>query len=86
MAISRNIKREHILSTIIHIDLFPTDNRNEGRKYFLQIGKISYPVNEVICIANFFANGVLLLHDPNDFNSVQAKKYLESLNFEVIEI
>jgi hypothetical protein len=86
MAISTNIRREHVLLAINHIDKFPLSKRKEGRKYFLQIGKISYGINEVICIANFFANGVLLLHDPNDFNSVQAKNFLEGLDFDVLII
>lgn len=85
MAISQNIKRQHILKAIIHIDEFGISERKMGRIYFLMIGTKRYPVNETICIANFFSDGELLKHNPSDFNSIQAVAYLRNLDFNVDE-
>lgn len=84
MPISNKINRSHVLKSIIHIDEFGVPKKNEGRVYFLKIGKIKYPLNYIICIANFFAEGFQIEHDSNDFNSLKAKEYLEQLDFEIV--
>ncbi len=86
MAISENIKREHVLKAILHIDEFGIPERKMGRIYFLMIGTRKYPVNETICIANFFSDGELIIHNPSDFNSIQAVAYLRNLDFIVDEV
>lgn len=85
MPISGNIKRCHVLQAAIHIDNFGCPVKKQGKKYFLKIGKIEYPIIYVICIASFYFDGFFLLHDANDFNSIQAKNYLEDLDFEILE-
>lgn len=84
MSISKKIDRTHVLKAIIHIDKFGIPSKKEGKVYFLKIGVRKYPLNYIICIANFFAEGFQIEHNPDDFNSVQAKKILEELDFEVI--
>ncbi|MXV38037.1 hypothetical protein GO491_05005 [Flavobacteriaceae bacterium Ap0902] len=86
MAIPTNITREHVLRAIQRVDREGIPPRRNSRKWFLEYDKELYPVKLLISWANEFANGEELDSDPNVFILDMARKYLESLDFTIVNI
>lgn len=83
MAIPKNISKDDILQAIKYIDEEGIPDKNKSTKYELvdESGK-SYPPKYIIAVANYLANQEDI--STEGFNAVEAKMFLERLNF-VIE-
>jgi len=83
MAIPKNILKDDILKAIKYIDENDVPEKHKSTKYELvdKSGK-KYPPKYVIAVANYLVNHEDILTEG--FNAVEAKKFLEGLNF-VIE-
>ncbi len=82
MAIPKNISKEDILKAIKYIDENDVPDKNKSTKYELvdKSGK-KYPTKYIIAVANYLANHEDISTDG--FNAVEAKSFLEGLNFVV---
>lgn len=76
-----NIEREHIIIALNEIDIKGYESEHNSTKYDIIHNGKRYPPKYVLSLANKFANGKEL----SDFNSIQAKKFLENLHFEIDE-
>ena len=83
MAIPGNISKDDILKAIKYIDENGVPDKNKSTKYELinESGK-KYPPKYLIAVANYLANHEEI--STEEFNAVEAKNFLEGLNF-VIE-
>lgn len=80
MAIPINISKDDILNAMKYIDENDLPEKNKSTKYELvgESGK-KYPPKYIIAVANHLANDEEISTDG--FNAVEAKNFLESLNF-----
>lgn len=80
MAIPRNITKQDILNAIEYIEKNGIPHHNQSTKYDLvdDTGK-KYPPKYIIAVANHLANSTDIF--TGDFNAVEAKNFLEGLNF-----
>ncbi len=81
--IPTNITEEHIKKAIEEIGKSEMPKSRASYSYYLDYEGKQYAPKYVISIANKYANGKEL--HPNDFHANQAKKYLEQLNFIVVD-
>lgn len=83
-AIPKNIEREHILDAMRVIDLAGVPIKNQSKDYDVISEQKHYPPKYVILLANNnYTNNNKLT--PNDFNSIDANRFLERLGFIVKE-
>jgi len=80
MAIPINISKDDILNAMKYIDENDLPEKNKSTKYEL-VGESDkkYPPKYIIAVANHLANDEEISTDG--FNAVEAKSFLESLNF-----
>ena len=80
MAIPRNITKQDILDAILYIENNGIPHHNQSTRYDLidESGN-KYPPKYVIAVANHLANNTDIATE--NFNAVEAKNFLEGLNF-----
>jgi len=85
MSIPENIKREHIFQAMIKIKVEGVPNRRKAKSFHVKYENELWPCKLLISWGNIYANGEELDPDPNIFQTVMAKKYLNNLGFEIIK-
>jgi hypothetical protein len=86
MPIPQNIQREHVFQAMLKIQWEGIPPRRGLREYAVNYENQLFPVKLIISWANIFANGEELDSDASNFNSLRAKKYLEDLGFNVVDL
>jgi 5-methylcytosine-specific restriction protein B len=82
MAIPQNITRQNVLDAIQYIEANGIPHHNQSMKYDLVADSgEKYPPKYIIAVANNLANNTDISVDG--FNEVEAKNFLEGLDFEV---
>lgn len=80
-AILKNIKKEAILEAIYEIDSGGVPQKYQSKDYDVIHNQKHYPPKYVVLLANNHSNNNKLT--PDDFNSIEAKRFLEDLGFPV---
>lgn len=80
--IPKDIENIHIEKAAKEIDIKGVPIRRDSRKYLVQIGDTLYPPKYLVSIATKYLTGKEL--DPADFIAIEARTFLEKLNYKIV--
>lgn len=86
MPIPQNIQREHVFQAMLKIKRDGIPPKRGPREWAIEYEGEIFPCKLLISWANFYANGIELDPNPDNFTTYTAQDYLLNKAFTVIPI